>query len=258
MQNKPDDPPQDGQHVSIDVHQQARGNDLPTAILPSERAMALVHGEEHSPQSVAPSRRAQHHSSRVMKDRSDWMLCPAIFHQINQRLGPLEMDLFASRLTHQLPAYVSWRPDPMAVTTDAFTKNWAEFRAYANPPWNLIGRVLAQTRRQQAELVLVALVWKAQVWYPVLLEMLVQIPLLIPPRRDLVVATHLESLSEVIPPLAVWVISSSATRTAIFRRELQNSSWHHGDTNPPRYMTHSLGSGKTGAVNGTVIPFHAL
>ena len=47
--------------------------------------------------------------SRVMKDRSDWMLCPTIFHQINQRLGPLEMDLFASRLTHQLPTYVQTR-----------------------------------------------------------------------------------------------------------------------------------------------------
>ena len=45
--------------------------------------------------------------SRVMKDRSDWKLCPAVFHQINQRVGPLEVDLFASRLTHQLQTYVS-------------------------------------------------------------------------------------------------------------------------------------------------------
>ena len=28
---------------------------------------------------------------------------------------------------------------------DAFTLHWAEFRAYANPPWNLIGRVLADS-----------------------------------------------------------------------------------------------------------------
>ena len=77
--------------------------------------------------------------------------------------------------------------------------------------------------------------------------MLVQIPLL---RRDLVIATHPESLPEVIPPLAVWVISGSATRTARFWRELQNSSRHHGDTNPPR---HTMGSGQAGAVNGTVI-----
>ena len=82
--------------------------------------------------------------SRVMKDRSDWMLCPAVFHQINQRLGPLEVDLFSSRLTHQLPTYIGWRPDLMAMTTDAFTVDWSELRAYVNPLWSLIGRVLAQ------------------------------------------------------------------------------------------------------------------
>ena len=72
--------------------------------------------------------------SRVMKDRSDWKLLPAVFHRINRRLGPLEVDLFASRLTHHLPNYASWRPDPTAVATDAFTMNWAQMRGYANPP----------------------------------------------------------------------------------------------------------------------------
>ena len=33
----------------------------------------------------------------------------------------LEFDLFASRLTHQLERYLSWRPDPAAEATDAFT-----------------------------------------------------------------------------------------------------------------------------------------
>ena len=40
--------------------------------------------------------------SRIMRDRSDWMLCPNIFCAINHELGPLELDLFASRLTTQL------------------------------------------------------------------------------------------------------------------------------------------------------------
>ena len=134
--------------------------------------------------------------SRVMKDWADWKLCPAVFHQINRRLGLLEVDLFASRLTHQLQTYVSWRPDPMAMATDAFTLDWAALRAYANPPWNLIGRVLAQTRRQQTELVLVAPVWKEQGWYPVLLEMLVKIPLLIPQRGNLITQPHTGTASQ--------------------------------------------------------------
>lgn len=41
---------QDGQYVGIDVHQKARGDDLPTAEQSSQRAMAMVYGEEHPPQ----------------------------------------------------------------------------------------------------------------------------------------------------------------------------------------------------------------
>ena len=173
-------------------------------------------------------------------------------------VGPLEVDLFASRLTHQLPDYASWRPDPMAMTTDAFTMNWAQVKGYCNPPWNLIGRVLAQTQQQQAELVLVAPVWKGQVWYPVLLEMLVEMPLLIPQRGDLIQPTHPETPPEVTPQLAVWAISGRGTKTAKFQRRLQSSSWHHGGRNPPRHMTHSLGSGLASVVKGMQILFHAL
>ena len=62
--------------------------------------------------------------SRTVRDRTDWKLSPEIFSQINQIFGPLEVDLFASRLTHQLPRYFSWRPDPLAEATDAFRQDW--------------------------------------------------------------------------------------------------------------------------------------
>ena len=58
------------------------------------------------------------------RDRSDWMLCPSIFQTINYMLGPLEVDLFASRLTAQLSSFVSWRPDQEAIAMDAFTIIW--------------------------------------------------------------------------------------------------------------------------------------
>lgn len=68
--------------------------------------------------------------SRVMNNRSDWLLCPSIFHfhQIIRVLGPLEVDLFASRLFAQLPSYVSWNPDSEALATDAFTVSWTHWK----------------------------------------------------------------------------------------------------------------------------------
>ena len=114
--------------------------------------------------------------SRSMMDRADWKLHPKLFQEINQKWGPLEVDLFASRLSTQLPHDFSWRPDPLAEATDAFTQQWEKFRGYANPPWCLVGRVLSQVERQQAQVILVAPVWKGQSWYPVLLEMLYDYP----------------------------------------------------------------------------------
>lgn len=45
------------------------------------------------------------------------MLNPEVFDQINRQLGPLAVDLFASRLTAQLPR----RPDPEAEALNAFS-----------------------------------------------------------------------------------------------------------------------------------------
>ena len=72
--------------------------------------------------------------SRTVRDRCDWMIHPGLFALIQKAVGPLEIDLFASRLTHQLPRYYSWRPDPAADATDAFTQNWHHLRGYVKTP----------------------------------------------------------------------------------------------------------------------------
>ena len=93
--------------------------------------------------------------SRSTQDRSDWSLDPTTFLKINQTFGPLEVDLFASRLTRQCHHYFSWRPDLYAEATDALLQDWASLKGFANPPWNLISRVLAKTQTQRANIVLV-------------------------------------------------------------------------------------------------------
>ena len=45
--------------------------------------------------------------SRTVRDRSYWMLRPRTFLTIKEAFGPLDVDLFASRLTHQLPRFFS-------------------------------------------------------------------------------------------------------------------------------------------------------
>ena len=97
---------------------------------------------------------------------------PVIFKKRNSLLGPLTVDLFASRVTAHCQAYYSWQPEPYAIATDAFLQDWSKNTGFANPPWALIARVLAQVQAHKAQVVLVAPVWKTQPWYPTLLNML--------------------------------------------------------------------------------------
>ena len=61
------------------------------------------------------------------------MLHLGLFALIQEVVGPVEIDLFASCLTHQLPCYYSWRPDPAVEATDPFTQNWSQLWGYVNP-----------------------------------------------------------------------------------------------------------------------------
>ena len=124
--------------------------------------------------------------SRTAKDRCDWMINPIVFQQIQHSLGPLEIDLFASRLTKQLPRYYSWRPDPEAEAMDAFLQNWAQVRGFANFPWCLIPRCLSQIKQQEAVVVLITPLWPCQSWFPVLLGMLQDYPRRLPSHHDLI------------------------------------------------------------------------
>ena len=72
--------------------------------------------------------------SRHHQDSSDWQLCSSVFDTLSHMLGPFSIDLFASRMNHQLPSYCSWRPDPGACTIDAFSVSWDEMTPYLFPP----------------------------------------------------------------------------------------------------------------------------
>ena len=76
--------------------------------------------------------------SRCFMDKSCWMLNKVIFSQIEMIWGNMEVDLFADRLTSQKKSYVSWKPDPGAIATDAFTLSWSSLNGYAFPPFCLI------------------------------------------------------------------------------------------------------------------------
>ena len=57
--------------------------------------------------------------SRNHNSSSEWRLNPAVFTRFQKLMGPMDVDLFASRVNFQLSQYISWRPDPGAWKTNA-------------------------------------------------------------------------------------------------------------------------------------------
>ncbi|XP_078506413.1 complement C3-like [Lissotriton helveticus] len=91
-------------------------------------------------------------NSRFLIDFSDWKLNPSVFRTLNQIWGPLDVDLFASRLTSQLPNYFSWMPDPSALAFNSFLQPWKCIRGYAFPPFAMIQRVLQKLQSSSGSL----------------------------------------------------------------------------------------------------------
>ena len=107
---------------------------------------------------------------------------------------------------------MSWKPDPMSVATDAFAQNWDKMFPYAFPPFCLVGRTLRKAQKHHIQMIIVTPVWITQPWYPLLLEMSVRDPLLLPNHKYL-----LKNLRENIHPLiennslrlAAWLVSGN-------------------------------------------------
>ena len=167
---------------------------------------------------------------------------------------------FASRVTHQLPNFVSLRPEPSALNLDAFSLNWHGLEGYAFPPFNLVARVLNKAILDQTEVLSVAPVWQAQPWWPLLLQLLIQQPILLPVSPHLLidpVDPHDQTIHPMFPRLhlGVFHISYSATKQRAFQQTLPNYSSQLLEPPHIKHMNPAGNAGAVGVVHGRLILF---
>ena len=168
--------------------------------------------------------------SRKFNDQTEWMLNKNMFKQLIQIMGVPKVDLFASRLNNQLPNYVSWLPDPGAIAVDAFSLDWGPLEFYAFPPFCLIGRCLQKVNHEKAEGLLIAPNWPTQPWYPLLMSMSIQEPVLIHKHPYLLtqpVSQELHPLHDRLDLLCCR-ISGQRTKPQVYQRQQFKSLRLHG------------------------------
>ena len=152
-----------------------------------------------------------------------------------------EVDLFASRLSHQVPTCVAWKPDPHSHATDTFN------------------RTLNKTLKEQVpKLILITPAWTTQVWYPEILNMSIKSPILLPWRKDL-----LKNPKRKIHPLVqnrtlklvAWTVSGLDCRRMEFQRQLPTLSPGQEDQILMQIMGRPGESGLAGVLEGKLIYF---
>ena len=124
--------------------------------------------------------------SRVCHVDSEWMLSPRYLHQsLNLLSFKPDIDLFATQINRQFGDYVAYSPDPEAKFIDAFTIDWSGLKSYAFPLIAIISRFLSKISQDEAEGIIVVPYWPNQMWYPVILKVLISIPILLNSRKSL-------------------------------------------------------------------------
>ena len=198
--------------------------------------------------------------SRYVRDRTDWILNPDIFAALNRTWGPLQVDLFASRFSAQLQRFFSWRADPDAEATDAFSQCWSQILGFAHPPWCLVSRVLHKAQIERATLVVIAPLWKTQAWFPVMMEMLMDHPILLPEEGNVVTPSPNCGcpVQLAVPRLVAWKVSGDSSKRKLFQEKLVSLSSHHGDTRQIQTTIPPGGNGRSGVEAEIFIPFHQV
>ena len=181
--------------------------------------------------------------SRWKNDRSDWMLHPRVFRDlIDPVWGPHTVDWTATRYNSLLPRFCSWGLDPHATYVDVLKSFNRRDNGYCNPPFSMIHQILNLVRSRQGTVTLIAPVWQAQPWWPDLLDLCVDFPILLPRLEDLFLPPQGSLASQKRPDVpswevAAWRVSFSPSARRAFQRRLSILSSGGGPTRLFRSMS---------------------
>ena len=200
------------------------------------------------------------------EDNTEWLLSPVLFQKLTpQQFSTPRVDLLAGRLNHQVETFVSWKPEAEAWAVDAFSLNWKDIMFYAFPPFSVLGWVLSKIKTEQASGILVLPLWPTQPWFPVMMDLLMDLlmdhPRLVKPNpNNLLIKGNPMLLHPLHTKLSLLVtlLSGQPLETLAYRKALLNSSPMPGERVPQGNMTPLYGDGEHIVANGKLIPLLPL
>ena len=193
--------------------------------------------------------------SRHLTNCWDWKLHPGLFQRIVEIFGLIEADLFASRLTYQVPRFFSWNQTPRQKQQVLSYKDGISFGDMEiHYGVNRSSTIRSSVPEGQCGFD------SSSIENTVMVSNVVGYPYRLPVHSELAWQVHpvpLPFQGDTIQ-LAAWPISGKATERKNFLSKLQVSSWHHGDPSQTQTTTHSFTSGIAGVIQGIEITFLVL
>ena len=154
---------------------------------------------------------------------AEWSLSMEVLLPIFNLWGRPMVDLFATRWNNRLPLFVSPILDPSAWAVDALSLRWDNLIAYVFPPFNMIPEVLDKLLSStRCSAILIAPRWPQRSWFPTLLDLLIDHPIPLPIRPDLLSQGRRKILhnNPAILHLHAWRLSSVESLRRSFRQRL--------------------------------------
>ena len=112
--------------------------------------------------------------------QTEWSLHPQMFSLICKVWHTPMVDMFATKLNHKLPIYVSPVPDANAMNIDALNISWEGLDGYAFCPVALIPRVIQKMNTYRCRMIVVAPGWPRMHWFWDLVNLSTKPPLQLP------------------------------------------------------------------------------
>ena len=198
-------------------------------------------------------------ASRIFDQNTEWELDQNVFNNIEDKFGVAEIDLFASRINKKYLQYASWKPDPFSMIVDAFSANWSCLKFYAFPPFSMVLTCVQKIRAEQATGVLVVPLWVTQPWFPIVMRMLIQPPI-VSPLDSLFLSFQKGTKHQQHKNLRMMAchLSGNITKSRAFHQGPLTSCVPLGDPLPKINIKSILKNGVISVIDRRLIPCYLL
>ena len=101
-------------------------------------------------------------------DVDDWGISDQFFKILDQKWGPITIDLFANYYNNKCERFYSLFCSPKSLGTDAFAHSWEGEVGLMVPPIGLVPKALYHARICRCKVVLVVPMWSSSPFWPIL------------------------------------------------------------------------------------------